>query len=234
MQIPHGMWSTARRLASVGAFAVATAAPGVRVPPWEPFPMASAQGEAPCATWVGDYVLAVRVRLEDTPFGAGNGTYDAGSGKARLRVSPGADGTKVELLSYETHDQFTIESHVLFIGAKVTNDSVSRATPDANGVAATGALRGTQVVWTTPVNGFRTDGTLDCEGSGCGNSGVPPKGRSTLHIPPTQVSFAPFRFESSDLATFHMAYSKVSHTEMPKQTAFTSIAGRRISRTCSE
>jgi len=189
-----------------------------------------------CATWTSTYTLAVRVRLEDTPFGAGNGTYDAGKGKARLRFTMRPNETKpsrVELLSYETDDHFVVDSHVLFIHAKVTTNTQTRVTP-ASGVAAVGNLVGSQVVWTTPVKGYRTDGALTCEGSGCGGSGVPPKGTSEFHSGPAPVSFSPFRFDSDELDTFHMAYTKVSHTQMPRQTAFVSLAARRTSRECED
>jgi hypothetical protein len=187
--------------------------------------------------WTGSYVLAVRLRLEDTPWGAGNGTYDSGSGRATLRFTKNADETsptKVELLSYETHERFVVDSHVLFVHAKVKTESTTRATPDARGVVATGTMSNRQAIWSTPARGYRTDGTLHCEGSGCGSSGVPPSGTSELHIGPNDVMLAPFRFESDALDTFHMAYTKVARTEMPKQTAFASVAARLKSRDCVE
>ncbi len=191
----------------------------------------------PCTSWTSDYVLAARLRLTDTPHGAGNGVYDVGPGRVRLRFSRGADPSspaRVELLAYEMQEHFTVESSVLFIHAKVTTRTETRATPDANGVAAVGTLRGQEILWTTPVSGYRTDGTLVCEGGGCGTSGVPPKGTSQLHIGPAPVRFDRFVFDSPSLETFHMAPTWVGHTEMPRQTAEVTFSGRRTTRECAE
>jgi len=81
------------------------------------------------------------------------------------------------------------------------------------------------------VRGYRTDGTLECEGSLCGKFGAPPPGKSELHIPPGPVDFKPFEF-APDRATFTMARAQVSKTEMPKQTGFLALAGRETKRTC--
>lgn len=191
------------------------------------------QVPASCRTVSADYSLASRLRLADTPFGAGDGIYDIGPGLVRLRFSQTADPavSKVELLAYEMRDHFTVESRILFIRAKVTTRTDTRVTPDSNGVAATGSLRGRELVWASPVRGYRTDGTIDCEGSGCGFSGVPSSGRSALHIGPGPVRFERFVFDS-DLDTLRMAEAKVSHTEMPRQTAYVTFSGRRTTRQC--
>lgn len=187
-----------------------------------------------CGTWTADYALAARLRLTDTPFGAGDGTYDIGPGFLRLRITPGAGsaGSNVELLSYAMQDRFTVESRVLFIHAKVTTRTDTRATPDEHGVAATGTLLGREITWSTPVKGYRTDGTIHCEGSGCGFSGVPPSGTSPLHIGPGPVRFGHVVFDSPDLETLHMDLTRVAHTEMPRQTAFVTFSGRRTARQC--
>jgi hypothetical protein len=195
------------------------------------------QATPPCAAWVSDYALAARLRLADTPFGAGDGVYEIGPGHLRLRFTAAADAAgriKAELLAYEMQDHFTVDSSVLFIHATVVTRTDTRATPDPNGIAATGTLQGRQVVWSTPVSGYRTDGTVDCEGSGCGFSGVPPKGTSPLHIGPGPVQFGRLVFDSPALDTLSMAETKVSHTEMPRQTAYVTFSGRRMTRQCVE
>jgi hypothetical protein len=40
------------------------------------------QATPPCAAWVSDYALAARLRLDDTPFGAGDGVHDIGPGQS--------------------------------------------------------------------------------------------------------------------------------------------------------
>lgn len=187
-----------------------------------------------CDVWTADYTLAARLRLADTPFGAGDGVFDTGPGHLQLRFSKTADSsaTKVELLKYEMRDRFVVDSSVLFFHAKVTTSSETRATPDQRGVIATGTLRGRELAWSTKVSGYRTDGTIDCKGSGCGMSGVPPSGSSPLHIGPNAVEFSPFKFDSSNLSTLRMAETKVAHTAMPRQTAFITFSGRQTSNQC--
>src|SRR5690348_13883061 len=63
-----------------------------------------------CEEWVADFTLAARLRLADTPFGAGDGTHDIGPGRLRLRFSktPDAAVSKVELLAYEMHEKIVV------------------------------------------------------------------------------------------------------------------------------
>jgi len=196
-----------------------------------------AASDAPCSSWVTSYALAARLRLTDTPLGAGDGIYDIGPGRLELRFtrgpSPGGP-IRVDLLAYAMRDHFVVDSSVLFIRAQVTTRTETRTTPDARGLVATGILTGKKLAWATPVRGYRVDGTLHCKGGGCGFSGVPPSGTTPLHIAPGPVGFRPFVFGSDEFDTFTMDYSKVAKTEMPRQTAFVSLSGRRMSRQCSD
>ena len=198
-------------------------------------PAAQALQTPACDVWTADYALAARLRLADTPFGAGNGVHDVGPGHLRLRFSKTADpeATKVELLAYEMRERFVVASGVLFIHATVTTSTDTRATPDEQGVIATGTLRGRDLVWSTKVRGYRTDGTIHCEGSGCGMSGVPASGTTPLHIPPNAVQFSSIAFDAADLSTLHMPETKVSHTDMPRQTAFITFSGRKMTSQCT-
>ncbi|HVW24233.1 MAG TPA: hypothetical protein VHC69_02630 [Polyangiaceae bacterium] len=192
------------------------------------------QLEAPaCDEWIADFALAARLRLADTPFGAGNGSHDIGPGRLRLRMSKTLDpaAAKVELVAYEMHEQFVIKAAVLFMHATITTVSDTRATPDVNGVIATGMLHGREITWLTPVRGYRTDGTMQCEGSGCGFSGVPSSGTTPLHVAPHPVQFAPFVFDPA-FETLQMSESKVAQTEKPKQTAYLALSGRRSTLQC--
>lgn len=67
---------------------------------------------AACASWVVEYALSPgsQLKLEGTPFGAGNGTFNIGPGRLKLRFhdrggKPVHKG-KVEVVSY------TMRAHV--------------------------------------------------------------------------------------------------------------------------
>jgi hypothetical protein len=201
------------------------AVPGERAA--QPPTGADAPGPGDCPIETLEYALAARLRLEDTPFGAGDGVYDIGPGKITLRIwkasTPDA-AARVELSSYEMRDHFVVSSHVLFLRATVANRTDTRA------AGGRGTLRGRELSWTTPVQDYRADGTIECKGSGCGLPGAPPSGKSQIHIGPGPVRFAPFVFDSPNLDTFRMAFTKVAHTDVPKQTAFVTLAGRKMSR----
>lgn len=168
-------------------------------------------------------------------MGKGNGTYKIGPGTALLHFDDqgGQPGGHVRLISYTMKEQFTITAKTLGFTTTVVTDSASRATPDKCGVAADGTLSpDDKVVWSTKVHGYRTDGTLDCNGSLCGTFGAPPSGKSEVHIGPGPVTFLPFVF-AADGKTFTMNEVFVSKTDMPKQTAHLSLSGRELRRTCA-
>src|SRR6185369_4385204 len=100
-------------------------------------------------------------------------------------------------------EAFTVKTRTAFWKTEVTTNTTSKATPDACGVVATGTLVGNTVRWQTPVRGYRTDGTLTCTGSFCGDFGVPPAGESQLHIGPADTKFSDFVF-APDRQTFTM------------------------------
>ncbi len=192
-----------------------------------------AGAQAPtCSSWNVDYVLAESLRLSDTPMGKGDGVYSVGPGHVTLRFDDvdGQPGGHVEMVSYDMQEHFTIESRALFWSAKVVTDTRTQGTPGACGVAE-GAMTGTTLAWTSPLRGYRTDGTITCEGTLCGKFGAPPPGSSELHIGPRPVAFSPFQF-ARDLHTFTMAETYVAKTEMPKQTAHVALAGREARRAC--
>lgn len=167
-------------------------------------------------------------------MGKGNGTYKIGPGTALLHFDDqgGQPGGHVRLISYTMKEQFTITAKTLGFTTTVVTDSASRATPDKCGVAADGTLSpDDKVVWSTKVHGYRTDGTLDCNGSLCGTFGAPPSGKSELHIGPSEVQFRPFEM-SKDLKTFSMPYTFASKTKSPQQTAYVAVSGREVKRTC--
>ena len=102
----------------------------------------------------------------------------------------------------------------------------------AGSCAAEGTLVNQTVRWAGPVRGYRTDGTLTCNGSLCGSFGAPPAGRSELHIGPGPVTFNSFEL-ARDMKTFTMATALVSKTSMPKQTGFVALGGRETKRSCA-
>lgn len=180
-----------------------------------------------------EYALSANLELSDTPLGQGDGVYPVGPGRAVIRFEA-RDGHLVgpaKMLVYEMREHFAISAKTLFWRTTVTTDAVSRATPDRCGVTSEGTLVGHSLRWTTPMNGYRTDGTLTCDGSLCGRYGAPAPGRSPLHIGPGQVAFNPFDF-SPDMQTFNMPRTYAERTDMPKQTAHIAVSGRQQRRSC--
>lgn len=165
-------------------------------------------------------------------MGQGNGTYEAGPGRVVLRFEDqgGQPGGRVQMVSYDMHERFHIDSKTAFWGAHVSTDTLTRGTPDACGVGE-GVLRGATLAWTSPVRGYRTDGTVVCDGSLCGKFGGPPQGESQLHIAPGPVTLGPFQF-SPDMRTFTMRETLTSQSDMPKQKAYTAMSGREVRRAC--
>src|SRR5215831_8163152 len=124
--VRSGRFLGALLVASFGSTALGDA--GTALPAQQPQPPA-------CDVWTADYALAGRLRLDDTPFGAGNGVYTVGPGHLRLRFSrtPDPGALKVELLAYEMRERFVVKSSVLFVHATVTTSADTRATPDEQG-----------------------------------------------------------------------------------------------------
>jgi hypothetical protein len=195
---------------------------------------ASAQeGAAPCDAWDIEYTLAAKVHLSDTPMGAGDGVYPIGPGSTVLRFAnvQGQPGGAVRMRSYAMRERFEIESHAVFWTTHVLTDTRTTTTPDACGDVAKGQVEGQRIRWITRLSGYRTDGTLNCDGSLCGKFGAPPAGNSELHIPPHAVAFNPFEL-APDMKTFTMPATFVAKTDAPKQTAHVAISGREVKRAC--
>jgi hypothetical protein len=196
-------------------------------------PRASAQPSAPCTAWEIEYALSANLELSETPLGQGDGVYPIGPGRIVLRLEDrdGQPGGAAAMTAYEMHEHFTVTSKTLLWTTTVVTDTQTRATPDACGIVARGVLSRTTLAWSTPVAGYRTDGTLTCEGTLCGKFGAPPPGRSELHIGPGPVPFQTFEL-AKDLKTFTMASTYVAKTDVPKQTAHVALAGREVRRSC--
>ncbi len=195
-------------------------------------PAASAD-EPPCDATERDYSVAANLRLSDTLMGAGDGIYRIGPGKLTLRWGkPDERGqTPVKLVAYSMQDTFTVVSKALFWTTRAENHTHSKVTPDRCGVAAEGTFAGRTLRWTGQVRGYRSDGTVTCEGSFCGKFGAPREGTSDVHTGAHPVTFAPFEFDPST-QTFTMAYSVVQQTSSPSQTSAVSLGGRELRRAC--
>ena len=191
-----------------------------------------ADADEGCSTSDVDYNVVGTMMLKDTQFGAANGVYPLGNGKVRIRFENGAPGTapQAKLMSYDFDSHFTVKASFALWSTKVVTDSHTTVANSCDG-AAHGTVDHGDVVWNTAVGGYRSDGTLDCDGNVCGNFGAPPHGSSPLHEAPTNVPFKPFHF-SADGRTFSMPYTQVSHSDSPKQTTYLSIAGRETKRSC--
>ena len=199
---------------------------------------ASAQSPPPpappaqCEEWEVEYALAGSMQLSDTPMGQGDGTYPIGPGSMALRFEDrgGRPGGRVKLVAYDMRQLFTVVAKTLFWKTTVENNARTVGVVNACGQPE-GALDGTTILWKAPINGFRTDGTITCDGSFCGKLGAPPPGESPLHIGPNALLFQPLRF-SGDMKTFTMAKTFVAHMDSPQQTAHIAISGRETSRSC--
>ncbi len=188
--------------------------------------------DSPCDRYETEYALAANFKLADTFLGAGDGVFPTGPGKVVLRWNRAVpDRVSVEMVSYELRQPFTMSTSALVWSAKLFSDTTARGTPDGRGIIATGTLQGRSSRWEGPLNGYRVDGTVRCEGSLCGRFGAPAPGTSDVHIPPSAVSFQPFAL-SPDGKTFTMAYVVVSRADSPKQTTLISLAGREVRRSC--
>ena len=183
---------------------------------------------APCA-WEVEYELAARLKLSDTPLGAGDGIYPVGPGTVVLRFA--GDG-EVTMRRYEMRELFTIHSKALAWKTIVDTDTHTAATPDENGVVAAGRIDASHTVrWRTPVRGYHTEGTLTCRGSLCGKFGAPPAGKSAFRVPSGPVRFQSFVF-AADMQTFTMATTPVAKTSSPKQSDEIALSGRERRRAC--
>lgn len=186
-----------------------------------------------CGGWDVEYNLSARLQLEDTPLGEGDGIYTIGPGRVVLRFEDrdGEPGGTVNMLSYTMHAHIVVKSKTLFWTTTATTDSNTRATPDVCSSAAEGTLVNRTLVWKSPVRGYRTDGTIECDGSLCGKFGAPPPGKTELHIGPGPIPFKSFEF-AQDGTTFAMAKTQVEKVDKPKHTGFLALAGRETKRTC--
>lgn len=196
----------------------------------------TARGNPPptaCRAWDIAYTLAANLKLTDTPLGQGNGVYRVGPGQLTLRFDDvaGKPAGEARLLAYRLREHFTVKTTTLFWTTSVTTNARTTASRRASGFVAHGRLVNHTLNWSLPLHGYRTDGTLTCDGSLCGKFGAPPAGTSQLHVPPHDVTFKPFKF-SRDLSTFTMRYAFISKTEMPKHTAHLALAGRATHRMC--
>jgi len=128
--------------------------------------------------------------ITNTPFGAGDGTFDVGPGSLVLDFQndggqPG-DGP-ARMVSFDLDIEFTTGS----LGTDVMNDL--RAFADYNGEnrATEGALAGGVLSWSEEVP-YRTIGTILCQGSFCGLSGF--TSGETVNV----NDFTPFQFNDLD------------------------------------
>ncbi len=189
---------------------------------------AAAEQAPACPVSEVEYALAGTLRLTDTPYGLGNGAHKVGPGRVVLRFEPGG---RVAVLSYSMRQSFTIQVTAFFTTIKVHTESMTRATPNACGVAAEGVLKGSNVEWTTKVRGLRTDGALTCEGNYCGKFGAPEPGSEPIAVGPEDVRVRSFEFTHGG-KTFTMPFTPALKMEAPKHTSFLALTGREVRRRC--
>jgi len=194
--------------------------------------VASASGDVDsCGSVDVEYSTSANLKVDETLMGAGNGVYRIGPGHIVLRFDAHGSSGGVRMVSYEMPQHFTVVSNVLFWRTTVATRAESRAVP-VSATIAEGTLDGHTLRWAGPAVGFRSDGTLTCDGSMCGQFGAPAPGTTELHVGPNPIDFRPFEF-GADMKTFSMPYTIVSQSSSPKQRSFLALGGREIRRTCA-
>jgi hypothetical protein len=194
---------------------------------------ASVASARTCAGWDVTYALSGMLRISDTPMAAGDGTHAVGPGALVIRFDDraGAPAGRARMMSFELTEHFAVHPQAVLWNARLVTDARARAIADDAGPIALGTLVGDTLRWESPIRGFRTDGSLTCDGSLCGRFGAPPSGRSPLHVASGAVRFQPLHFGHGG-ATFEMPYALVSESESPKQRTFLAMAGREVHRAC--
>lgn len=198
-----------------------------------------AQAEpARCQSWVVEYVLSPgsQLKIEGTPFGAGNGTFNIGPGRLKLRFrdrngKPSLHG-KVAVVSYTMRAHVPVTTSVLGMKTTVTSDTATHVKADRCGRVAKGLFKGSRLLWTTPFRRYRTDGTITCHGAMCGRFGAPPEGKSEIHIPPRPVRLMSLRFKPGDAKHFTSSFFLMDKTKSPPSENYMRLVGTAISQTC--
>jgi hypothetical protein len=185
----------------------------------------------PCLVSDVDYTVKGSLQIKDTQFGAADGVYPLGGGTVRIRFERSAADAPMtaRLMSYDFDTDLTVKAAIAFWSTTVVTQAHTTVDQSCDG-ASTGVVDAGDVVWRTPARGYRSDGTIHCEGNVCGQFGAPVPGASPLHESPS-VKFRPFHF-AGDHRTFTMPYTLVSHSDSPRQTALLALAGRETHRSC--
>jgi len=183
----------------------------------------------PCTTADVTYAVNGSLMIKDTQFGAADGVYPLGAGKAKVRFEKGPGGGTARLMGYELDNSFTVKASFAVWSTTVVTQSRTTVASSCEG-ASSGVVDNGNVVWQTPATGYRSDGTIDCAGNVCGKFGAPAPGSTPLHET-ASVKFQPFHF-AADGKTFSMPYTQVSHSNSPKQTAYLALSGRETGRSC--
>jgi hypothetical protein len=187
-------------------------------------------GTPGCTRWEVQYAIAGTLWITETQMGAGNGTFPVGPGTLVLRLDTQA--ARGMLLRFDLQEHFAIRPNAVLWNATVVTDTAARVVADGAGAAASGRWFGDGILqWDAPLHGYRSDGSLTCDGSLCGKFGAPPQGRSELHQASSAVRWQPFRFDREG-QTFQMDFALVSSSEAPRQRSYLALAGRRTGRTC--
>jgi hypothetical protein len=175
------------------------------------------------------YSFTASLRITETALAAGDGVHSIGPGTLVLRFDRAK--ARVQLVTFDLKEHFAVSPKAVLWNGTVVTDAEMRATPDGSGAIAAGTFSDGTLRWAGPLHGYRTEGSLVCDGSLCGKFGAPPPGRSDIHSPPTVVHFQPLRFAEGG-AAFQMPYALVSQSDSPRQKTYLSISGREANRSC--
>jgi hypothetical protein len=189
-----------------------------------------------CNSWIVDYetVSGTSLRLANTPYGAGDGTYAIGPGTVRMRYAdhkgepaPG----EAALLDLQLTTKFVVNTTAVGFKMRITTDGNVGFTPDECGVVARGTLEDDKVTWTERARGYRSTGTLHCAGVLCGKFGSPPGGRSQMSRPVHPVKLRPVQLHDG-VTRLSLPFFEVERQAKPSQTVLMRVEARETGRRC--
>jgi hypothetical protein len=189
-----------------------------------------------CRTWLVDYALVggTALKIVDTPYGAGDGTYPIGPGTARLCFTDGGGAPApgpAALVELQVATRFALNTTAMGFRMRIVTDAVTAISTEDGGFVARGTYAGARISWSERARGYRSTGTMHCAGVLCGKFGSPPKGRSRLATGPHTIRLRPFQL-GDGVGRFSMGYAEVDHSSKPSRSVLMRLEARETARRC--
>jgi hypothetical protein len=200
------------------------------------WPATQPASQPACNSWIVDYDVmpGTALKLADTPYGAGDGTYAIGPGTVRVRFADrgGAPAAgDAALLDLQLTTKFVVNTTALGFKMRISTDGIVGFTPDECGVVARGTLEGDHVTFVERARGYRSVGTLHCTGALCGKFGSPPAGRSQMARTPRPVKLRPLQLRDG-VSRMSIGFFEVERQRKPSQTVLLRVEARETGRRC--